>query len=107
MDLISLHIMSGLLSAALMLVATVTAFYCVFSFFSYKPGGSLRFAFTSLSYFFSAGVLLLIGSSVLRNITTGSGYLVIGIDALIMSALAHLGYGILVVALCARTVIWQ
>jgi hypothetical protein len=107
MDLISLHIMSGLLSAALMLIATVVAFYCVFSFFSYKPGGSLRFAFSSLLYFFSAGILLLIGSSVLRNIPTGSVYLVLGIDALIMSALAHIGYGFLVVALYARTVIWQ
>jgi len=106
MDLISLYVMSGLLSAALMLIATVLAFYCVFSFFSYKPGGSLRFAFTSLSYFFSAGILLLIGSSVLRSMTEAV-YLFVGVDALIMSALAHIGYGILVVALYARTVIWQ
>jgi hypothetical protein len=106
MDLMSLHVMSGLLSAALTLIATVVAFYCIFSFFSYKPGGSLRFAFTSLSYFFSAGVLLFIGSSVLRN-ATGTVYLIVGVDALIMSALAHFSYGVLVVVLYARTVIWQ
>lgn len=106
MDLISLHTMSGLLSAAFMLAATVVAFYCVFSFFSYKPGGSLRFAFASLSYFFFTGTFLLIGSAVLRD-TTGSVYLFSGIDALVMSALAHLGYGILVVAMYVRTVIWQ
>jgi hypothetical protein len=106
MDLVSLYVMSGLLSAALMLIATVVAFYCIFSFFSYKPGGSLRFAFTSLSYFFVAGVLLLFGSVVLRS-TTGYVYLSVGVDALIMSALAHISYGVLVVALYARTVIWQ
>jgi hypothetical protein len=106
MDLVSLYVMSGLLSAALILIATVVAYYCVFSFFSYNPGGSLRFAFTSLSYFFSAGILLLIGSVVLRS-TTGYVYLSVGVDALIMSALAHIGYGVLVVALYARTVIWQ
>jgi len=98
--------MSGLLSAALTLIATVVTYYCVFSFFSYKPGGSLRFAFTSLSYFFSVGVLLFMGSIFLGN-TTGTVYLVMGVDALIMSALAHFGFGVLVLVLYARTVIWQ
>ncbi len=106
MDLVALHVISGLLSAGLMLIATVVAFYCLFSFFSWKPGGSTKFAIGALMYFFSASALLFIGSSVLRGVT-GPIYLFEGVDALIMSALAHVGYGILVAALYARTVIWQ
>ena len=106
MDLIGLHIASGLISAAVEMVATVIVVYCIFSFFSFKPGGSVRFFFISLAYFFSLGFVLVVGSTFLMQLT-GPIYLSPWTAVLLMSALIHFAYGILIIFIYARTVVLQ
>lgn len=102
MDLLSLHLMSGLISAALEMMATVTVLFCVFSLFSFKPGGSVRFFFLSLAYFFSSGSASFIGAVLLKQ-QTGSVYLLLGTSALLMSALINFVYAVVIIALYTRT----
>jgi hypothetical protein len=104
MDLIALHVLSGLVSAVVQMAATVVVLFCIVSFFSFKPGGSTRFFFISVTYFFLSYILLFASAVTLENIT-GSAPVFSGVSTLFMAALIHLVYGVLIVALYIRTVV--
>lgn len=106
MDLIALHIICGLISTAVQMSATVIVLFCVINFFSFKPGGSVKFFYLSITYFFSSWVFLIAGALWLKYLT-GHFYLLVGVSALLMAAVIHFFYGALIIALYIRTVILQ
>ncbi len=103
MDLVTLHVFSNLLSAALQMVATLVVLFCVMTFLSLKPGSSLRFAFVGLSYFFSLTVALFLAAVFLDGISLPTYRT--GVVSLLEAALIHLGYGALVFLFYVRNLI--
>ena len=105
MDLVALHVLSNLVSAAVQMIATLVVLFCVVSFLSLKPGSSLRFAFISLFYFFSLTIALFLGAVLLDGISLPTYR--VGVVSLLEAALIHLGYGALVSLLYVRNLISQ
>jgi len=91
----------SLLSAIAQMAAMVIAMFCAVNFFSLRPGASLRFAFVSALYFFSAVIVFSIAAQYLMSISgqfQGLG----GICALVGAAVLHLFFGLLVIGLYVK-----
>ena len=106
MDLIVLHVFSGLVSATVQMTATIAALFCIVSFFSFKPGGSTRFFHIDVTYFFLSYVVLFASAVVLKNVS-GDAPSSTGVGNLLMAALIHGVYGFLIVAIYIRTVVFE
>jgi len=101
MDLMSLHVLTGILSTGTQMFATVLLLICIVNYFSFKPGGSLKIVLISLLYYFSLVVISFAAAIFLKN---RSGHILVGVSTLISAAIIHLGYGVLVLALYFRTI---
>jgi len=104
MDLMSLHVMSGILSVGLQMFATFFALFCVVNFFSIGRRGSMKIVLFSVFYFFSSVVILFAAAFFLLDIS-GPGYVLSGFSALMEACLFHLSCGVVVVALYFRSLI--
>jgi hypothetical protein len=104
MNLLTLHVISGLVSAVSQMAGTVIVLFCVISFFSFKPGGSTRFFYLSLIYYFVSCFIFVEGAILLNDIS-GLPYILMGVSALLMAALINFSYGVLIVILYIRTVV--
>lgn len=98
MNIMELHILSGLLSAATQFFATVIVILCVVNFFSLKPGKSIKYVFFSIFYFFSLVVIFAASSKLLMDITKPY-HLLGGVNALVGASILHLFFGLLVTIL--------
>lgn len=106
MDATTLRLLGGLLSAVLQMTATLVVLFCVVSFFSYKPGGSTRFFYISVGYFLSLHIVLF-AASVAFESTMASFPVFSNVSNLLMASLIHLIYGILIIVLYVRTVVFE
>ncbi len=106
MDLATFSVLSGLASTVIQMAATIIVLFCVVSFFSYKPGGSTRFFYISLAYFLLSYAVLFISAvmleDVLMSVPTFSG-----VSPLLMASLTNLAYGVLILVLYIRTVVFE
>ena len=99
MELVTINILVGITSAALMFGAIIYILTYVLSAFSSKSGQiSLKVVLSSISYFLGSTILLLMGSNWLSGLARvpipGGGipyYLNIGASALALNALLHIG----------------
>jgi hypothetical protein len=102
MDLVSLHVLTSMLSSATQMGATILVLFCVVNYFSLKPEGSIRIIWVSIFYYFFFVVISFAAASFLLSI---SGHLVVGVSALLETALIHLCYGVLVLVLYSKVLI--
>jgi len=104
MDLVSLHVLSGLLSVSLQMVATVFVLFCVVNFFSIKRGSSMKIVLFSIFYFFFLVFILYVAALLLLDVSRPY-HILTGFSALMEACLLHLGYGVIVVALYFRSLV--
>lgn len=97
MNAIALQVLGGLLSAAVHMISTIIILFCVINFFTLKPGGSKKFVFVGLFYFFSSLVVLLGSAQMLMSSGPLSTINLVGV--LLGAALVHFSYGVLLVLL--------
>lgn len=106
MDITALIVLSGLASTVIQMAATIIVLFCVVSFFSYKPGGSTRFFYISLAYFFLSYAVLFTSAVMLENVIMSVPSFS-GVSPLLMASLINLAYGVLILALYIRTVVFE
>lgn len=104
MDLMSLHVLSGLLSVGLQMFAIVFALFCVVNFFSIRSGRSVKIVFFSIFYFFFLVFILYVAAFLLLDVSRPY-HILTGFSALMEACLLHLGCGVIVVALYFRSLI--
>lgn len=97
MDLITLHMLSSLLSVITQMIATIWVVFCAVSFFSLKPGASVRFAHIGLVYFFSSAFALSVIARFLMNVSRK--FPLGGVAALIGACVLHLFFAFIVIVL--------
>jgi len=101
MDMVYVHVLAGLLSASMQLIATIITLFLVVKSFSLKPGSSIRGVSLILFYFLFSAVFLYGGSVWLSDISRPFNMFA-GISALIEVLLIHVGYGFLILVLYLR-----
>lgn len=97
MDLVTLHMLSSLLSAITQMIATISVVFCAVSFFSLKPGASVRFAYVGLVYFFSSTLVLSVIARFLMNVS--KTFPLGGVTALMGACVLHLFFAFTVIVL--------
>ena len=114
MDLASINLIAGILSAVMMMIALVYILTYMLGSFSSRSGSmSLRFVLLSLLYFFGTTVLLFMGVEWMTEIARlraqggQAFYLNIGASALALNALLHVFCGLLAISLYVKGQISQ
>jgi len=99
MDLVGLHVLTGMLSSVTQMGATILVLFCVVNYFSLKPEGSIRIIWVSTFYYFSLVITSFVAASCMH------GHLVFGVSALLEISLIHLCYGLLVLVLYSKVLL--
>lgn len=103
MDLVTIHKVFSLVSAAMQMFATILVLSLVVKFFSLKPTESSKMVFLGLLYFFGSSALFLTGAFWLTGISI-QFYMLEGVGAFVGALFIHLVYGFLVVVLYFQTI---